>query len=66
MSKNSEMWKFNHFYTPNMMGFLGYHSVNLQRPKTFYSTNIKLIKEGGPAQVKKSKKVLERKESKEV
>jgi len=36
MTKNNDMWKFNHFYTPNMLGFLGYHSYNSERPKSFY------------------------------
>jgi hypothetical protein len=43
MTKNNDMWKFNHFYTPNMLGFLGYHSYNSERPKSFYKTNLRLL-----------------------
>lgn len=42
MQRNNDMWKFNHYYTPNMMGHLGHPSFNLERPKSFYHTMIKV------------------------
>ena len=42
MRRNNDLWKFNHFYTPNMLGYIGYPSFNLERPRSFYHTSIKL------------------------
>ena len=42
MARNNDLWKFNHYYTPNMLGCIGYPSHNLERPKSFYHTSIKL------------------------
>lgn len=42
MVRNNDLWKFNHYYTPNMIGYLGYQSHNLERPRSFYHTSIKL------------------------
>lgn len=42
MARNNDLWKFNHFYTPNMLGYIGYPSMNLERPRSFYHTSIKL------------------------
>lgn len=42
MARNNDLWKFNHYYTPNMLGYIGYPSMNLERPRSFYHTSIKL------------------------
>ena len=55
MNRYSDQWKFNRYYTPNMLGALGYNFYNLDRKNCFYHTPM-----GEHKMVVKKKLVTER------
>ena len=42
MAGGHELWKFGHYYTPNMLGFIGYNSYNTVRRPSVYHTRIRM------------------------